>query len=82
MELRKAMDAALGEAMDEAWADMGNDYAAACLAADPAKKFVFRMGGRWIIKPQGGEYVVKCRVTTGRRTNHDSGERVAKRGAQ
>ncbi len=80
MEVRKEMDLALAEAVDEAWEDIGANFAAAQISADPDKPFKFRVGGRWTLTPQGGAIVVSCRVTTGRKSNHDSAERVAKMG--
>ena len=73
------MDAALGEALDEAWVDIGEDYGAALRGADPDKAFKFAVAARVTIAPQGGDYVVKARVSSGRRRSHDAAPRVARR---
>ena len=79
-EVRKEIDTAIGEAMDEAWPDVGEDYGAALRGADPDKAFKFAFGARVTVKPQGGQYVVSAKVSSGRRRTHESAARVAKGG--
>ena len=78
--VRTEMDKAAKEAMDEAWGDIGEDYAAALRGADPDKKFKFCVASRITVKPQGGEYVISATVSSGRRRTHESAARVAKGG--